>query len=94
MKEKKSAAVVLRPKRQVTLPKEVCAQLGVKPGDILEVTVDDCVLIARPRKTLALEALTEIQQVFERSGISEKELQAAGRRARREVAGERFGHRA
>lgn len=94
MKEKKPADVVLRPKRQVTLPREVCDQLGIQPGDILEVTVEDCTLIARPRKAVALEALKEIQQAFERSGITEQELQETGRRIRREVAGERYGAKA
>ncbi len=94
MKEKKPTDVVLRPKRQVTLPREVCDQLGIHPGDILEVTVEDCTLIARPRKTVALEALKEIQQAFERSGVTEQALQGAGRQIRREVAGERYGVKA
>ena len=86
---KKAADVVLRPKRQVTLPREVCDQLGIGPGDVLELTVEDSVIIARPRKTAALEALREIQKAFQRSGVTEEELQQAGRRVRREVAGER-----
>jgi len=94
MKEKKPADVVLRPKRQVTLPREVCEQLGIQPGDILEMTVEDCTLIARPRKTVALEALQEIQQAFERSGVTEQELQETGKRIRREVAGERYSDKA
>jgi AbrB family looped-hinge helix DNA binding protein len=90
MAEKK-IGVVLRPKRQVTLPREVCDQLGIEPGDVLELAVEDSTLIARPRKTLALEALRGIQQAFQRSGITEEELQKAGRRVRREVARERYG---
>jgi hypothetical protein len=38
----------------------------------------------------ALEALKEIQQAFQRSGIIEEELQEAGRRVRQEVARERY----
>ncbi len=91
MTEKKVADIVLRPKRQVTLPREICDQLGIGPGDVLELTVEDATLIARPRKTAALEALKEIQQAFQRSGITEEELQEAGRRIRQEVAGERYG---
>jgi AbrB family looped-hinge helix DNA binding protein len=91
MKEKKLTDVKLRPKRQVTLPREVCDQLGIQPGDILEVTVENCTLIARPRKTVALEALKEIQQAFERSGVTEQELQEAGQRIRQEVVRERYG---
>jgi AbrB family looped-hinge helix DNA binding protein len=94
MKEKKPAGVVLRPKRQVTLPREICEQLGIQPGDILEITVEEGTLIARPRKAAALEALKEIQQAFARSGITEQELRETGKRIRREAAGERYGARA
>jgi AbrB family looped-hinge helix DNA binding protein len=93
MTEKKVADVMLRPKRQVTLPKEICDQLGIGPGDVLELTVEDSTIIARPRKTVALEALKEIQQAFKRSGITEGELQKSGRRVRQEVARERYGAR-
>jgi len=90
MRERKVADVVLRPKRQVTLPKEICNQLGIEPGDVLELMVEDSVLIAKPRKSVALEALKEIQQVFQRSGITEEELQGAGHRVRQEIARERY----
>ncbi len=91
MMEKKVVDIMLRPKRQVTLPKEICDQLGIGPGDVLELTVEDSSIVARPRKTVALEALKEIQQAFQRSGITEEELQKAGRRVRQEVARERHG---
>ena len=94
MKEQKPADVVLRPKRQVTLPREACEQLGIQPGDVLEVTVENCTLIARPRKAVALESLKEIQQAFVRSGVTEKEIQETGRRIRLEVAGEHYGVKA
>jgi len=94
MAEKKAADVVLRPKRQVTLPREICDRLGIEPGDVLELTVEDSTIIARPRKTVALEALKEIRRAFQRSGISEEELQETGRRVRQEVARERYGVKA
>ena len=94
MAEKKAADVVLRPKRQVTLPREMCDQLGIGPGDVLEVTVEGSTIIARPRKTVALEALKEIQQAFKRSGITEEELQETGRKIRQEVAKEHYGAKA
>lgn len=90
MSEKKGADVVLRPKRQVTLPKDICDRLGIEPGDVLELLVEDSALIARPRKSVALEALKEIQQAFQRFGITEEELQEAGRRVRQVIAKERY----
>lgn len=83
--------VVVRPKRQVTLPKEVCERLGIEPGDSLELSLEGATLIARPKKTIALEALQEIRDAFRRSGITEDELQDAGRRVREELTKERYG---
>ncbi|MBA7682663.1 hypothetical protein ES703_91015 [subsurface metagenome] len=94
MAEKKVMDAVLRSKRQLTLPRGVCEQLGIGPGDVLELSLEGDTLVARPRKKAALEALREIRQAFERSGITEDELQEAGRRARQEVTGERFSARA
>ena len=91
MTGKKIAGVVLRPKRQVTLPREICDQLSIEPGDVLELTVEDSTLIAKPRKIVALEALNEIQEAFRRSGITDEELLKTGRRIRQEVAMERYG---
>ena len=94
MAEKEVMDVVLRPKRQLTLPRGVCEQLGIGPGDVLELSLEGDTLVARPRKKAALEALREIRQAFERSGITEDELQEAGRRARQEIARERDSARA
>lgn len=94
MTERKRANVILRPKRQVTLPKEICDQLGIGPGDILELTVEDSVITARPRKSVALAALKEIQRAFERSGITEEEVQKTGRGVRQEISRERYGAKA
>ena len=74
--------VVLRPKRQMTLPKEICEQLGIGPGDILELSLEGSTLTARPKKVAALEALSEIREAFQRSGVTEEELQKTGRRIR------------
>jgi len=93
MAERKVDAV-LRPKRQLTLPRRVCEQLDISTGDVLELSLEGDTLVARPRKKAALEALKEIRQAFERSGITEEELQEAGRRARQEVTRERFSARA
>jgi bifunctional DNA-binding transcriptional regulator/antitoxin component of YhaV-PrlF toxin-antitoxin module len=94
MAEKKAMDAVLRPKRQLTLPRGVCEQLGIAPGDVLELSLEGDTLVARPRKKAALEALREIRQAFERSGITEEELQEAGRLARREITRERDSARA
>jgi AbrB family looped-hinge helix DNA binding protein len=94
MAEKKVVDVVLRPKRQVTLPRKVCEQLGIEPGDMLELAVEGSALVAKPKKAAALEALQEIREAFKRSGITEGELQETGRRMRQKVIGEHYATKA
>ena len=94
MAEKKVMDAVLRPKRQLTFPRGVCEQLGISPGDVLELSLEGDTLVVRPRKKAALEALKEIRQAFERSGVTEEKLQEAGRRVRQEVTRERDSARA
>ena len=94
MAARKVSDIVIRPKRQVTLPRDVCNQLGIDTGDVLELTVENSVLTARPRKTAALQSLKEIQQAFARSGITEEEVLDTGRRVREELARERYGVKA
>ena len=43
-----------------------------------------------PKKDRALAALKAVQDAFARSVISEKQLQATGRRVRRELSASRF----
>jgi len=93
MVEKKVMDVILRPKRQITLPKEVCDKLAIGPGDMLELVLEGSALVARPKKVAALDALREIQKAFKRSGIAEEELQETGRRVRQEIIRERYGTR-
>lgn len=94
MAAKKVSDIVIRPKRQVTLPKDICDQLGIDTGDVLELTVENSVITARPRKSAALESLKEIQQAFKRSGMDEEEVLNTGRRVREEIARERYGVKA
>ena len=82
MEQKAKIDVVVRTKRQVTLPRSICEQLGVQPGDRLELVLEGDALVARPKKGAALEALREIREAFERSGVTEEELQETGRRVR------------
>jgi AbrB family looped-hinge helix DNA binding protein len=87
---RKSIDVIVRPKRQVTLPGEICDALGIRPGDRLELVVDGDRLIARPRKRVALEALHEIRETFERYGVTEEDLQETGREIRHSLTRDRF----
>jgi antitoxin component of MazEF toxin-antitoxin module len=85
------ARAVLRPRRQLTLPRDICQQLGIDIGDQVDLSVEDGTLIVTPSRKLALNALAEIQSAFARSGITEEELQRAAREARTELIRERYG---
>ncbi len=85
MTEPKSISIVLRPKRQITLPRSISEKLGIKPGDRLELTVEASTLIAKPKKAIALEALREIREAFARSGVTEEEWLESGRRIRKQI---------
>ncbi|MEW6232932.1 MAG: AbrB/MazE/SpoVT family DNA-binding domain-containing protein [Chloroflexota bacterium] len=65
----------MRERRQITLPAELCERLGRRVGDRLEVRLEDDTLVVKPKKTLALRALREIQAAFAASGMTEEELQ-------------------
>ena len=90
MAEKTVIDVVLRHKRQITLPKDICEQLGIGPGDMLELTLEGSTLMARAKKVAALDALREIQNAFQRSGITEGKIQETGRRVRQDIVKERY----
>lgn len=83
---------VLRDRRQITIPRAVCEELGIRPGDRLELRMEDGALIIRPGRVAALEALRAIQQALEEAGITEEELLESGRRVREEVVREKWPH--
>jgi len=91
VKDRKGTDIVLRPKRQITLPRAVCDKLGIKSGDVLEIIVQNSSIIATPRKTHSMNALEEIHRAFQSSGISEKELIDEGKRVRKEIFREKNG---
>ena len=94
MKQLGPIDVTVRPKRQITIPREICEELGIGPGDKLELVLNDSVLIAKPKKTIALEALREIREAFKRSGITEEELQETGYQLRQKFTGNRHASKA
>ena len=91
--ERPNPDVTLRPKRQITLPAEICEALGLQVGDRLELSVSNNALVVKPKKALALEALREIQSAFAASGLSEQELQDEGRRVREQLSRTRYGQK-
>jgi AbrB family looped-hinge helix DNA binding protein len=89
--ERPNLDITLRPRRQLTLPAQVCEALGLEIGDRLEVSVVEGGMLVKPRKRLTLDALAEIHRAFQETGITEEELQEEGRRVRAELSRSRYG---
>ena len=81
----------IRERRQVTLPADICRELGLDVGDSLTLEVRDGSVVATPSRKAALDALAAIQQAFQESGITEEELLEEGRRVRTELVREIYG---
>lgn len=75
--------VTIRPRRQVTLPKDLLKRWGTGVGDALVISnIDSEKATLKTRKREALDALAEIQRIVRESGVSEAELQEEARRYR------------
>ena len=61
-----SHEIIVRPRRQITLPKGLCERLGIKEGERLIVVLDGDRLIVTPARTASLDALQEIRRIFRR----------------------------
>jgi len=94
MNKKISNEIIIRDKRQVTLPRKLCEQLGVEPGDRLSMYVEGDKLVAKPKKSVALNALQELRRIFQTSDVTEKDLLKTARRIRRELVAKEYGRKA
>ena len=84
--------VVLRPRRQLTLPRSVCDALGVQPGDRLVLELVDGKLVVEPQRIRAMEALRALRRAIAESGVSEEEMLEGAREVREELFRERYGY--
>jgi len=82
--------IALREKRQVTLPANLCRELNLEPGDLLDAAVEDGKLVIRPARKAALDALKELQRAVHDSGVTLEELLEGGRQVRQEIFRETY----
>ena len=83
----------IRERRQITIPADFCRELDMKIGDSFTVELREGGLVLTPSHKAALDALTELHRIFAESGVTERELQAEGRRIRAELSRQRYGQR-
>ena len=82
--------VVVRERRQITLPREVCESLGIQIGDNIEIVVEEGAALLRPQRTAVLNALDEFRRAIAESGVTEDELLESGREVRRALFRETY----
>ena len=81
----------IRGRRQITLPTDLCRELGIGIGDSLELEVVDGYLRVTPLRTRALDALGAIRKAFTESNVTEEELVQELRKSRKALTRERYG---
>lgn len=89
-RRRSASRVTLRSHRRLTLPREVCEVLSVKPGDRLVLEVSGGALIVRSQQQVAMEALEAVRRGLAESGVSLEELLESGRQIRDELFRENY----
>jgi AbrB family looped-hinge helix DNA binding protein len=82
--------IVLRDKRQITLPAEVCKELGLEPGSQLDLHVEGQQIVLKPSGLRVLDALEEISRALKEAGVTEEEWMESGREIRKEIFRETY----
>src|SRR6266487_3455290 len=83
--------VRVQEKGQVTLPTELRRKLGLKKGDLVEVTETPQGLLITPQEVLAQTALDEIGAALRERGVTLDELIESGREIRGELIKDEYG---
>jgi AbrB family looped-hinge helix DNA binding protein len=83
--------VRVQEKGQVTLPTELRKKLGIKKGDLVEVTETAQGLLVTPQKVVALQALDEIGAILREQGLTLEDLIESGAEIREELVREQYG---
>ncbi len=84
---------IIRERRQITLPADICRELEMEIGDSFSVELREGSVVLTPSRKGALDALAELHRIFAESSVSERGLQQEGRRIRAELSRQRYGQR-
>ena len=83
--------VRVQEKGQVTLPTELRRKLGLKKGDLVEVSETPQGLLITPQQAVATRALDEIGAALRERGVTLEELIESGREIRGELITDEYG---
>ena len=82
--------ITIRDRRQITIPRLFLNKFGLNVGDKLMMKLEEEQIKIEPIKTKTVDLLSKIQEVLQKSNISEKEFQKSGREIRRKLIKEYF----
>lgn len=68
-------SLIIRPRRQVTVPSDLLKKWQLEEGDVLELEMGDTEVRIKPKKQSTKALISEIQAAFKQSGIAETEFQ-------------------
>jgi AbrB family looped-hinge helix DNA binding protein len=83
--------VRLKQKGQLTIPAQMRSELGLKEGDLVEVTRTPDGLLITPQEAIALRALDQIGRMLKDQGTTLEELLESGRKVRAQLVEDMYG---
>jgi AbrB family looped-hinge helix DNA binding protein len=82
----------IQEKGRVTLPAELRRRLGLKKGDLVEVTETMNGILITPQAVVATQALAETGEALREQGLTLEDMIERGREIRGRLFEEQYGH--
>ncbi len=83
--------VRVQAKGQVTIPTKIRRKLNLQQGDLVSFVETENGVLMKPAEIVFTEALEELSEALQTSGISLDELIERGRAIREKIAEEKYG---
>ena len=81
----------IRDRRQMTLPREILQKLSLSVGDKLAFKISNKKIVAKPIRSQSLDTLKAVQKAFQKTKITEGELQESGQKLRTKLSQKLYG---
>jgi AbrB family looped-hinge helix DNA binding protein len=83
--------VRIQAKGQVTIPTKIRKKLNLRQGDLVSFVETENGVLIKPAEVVFTEALEELSEALQASGVSLEELIERGHQIREEIAKEKYG---
>ena len=88
---KRSRVSRVQEKGQVTIPTELRAKWGLKPGDLVGFEETERGILVTRQEVVATEAMDKLGDILHENGVTLEEWIEAGREIRGQLVEERYG---